>query len=225
MKQYRVAPLDWAKTLARTCVTERFLVTVGLGGLLALALVVGVRTTADLDWPCDIDIYRDIADAQNIAQGNFGTDPFYAGERRWYNPLVPSLVAGISRLTSVPVNVVYTRSGAYINMLAPVAFFSLVASLLGGRSALAATAAFILIGRQTSPSWTSATYSPWLLAGNFAQVFSSILAYACLPWLSGQGAGGTSLRLGFSWGLPSLRTRHRRLLSAELSPCSWQVRR
>src|SRR5215813_11212760 len=47
-------------------------------------LTLGVRTTRDLEWPADADLYRDIAQAQTIADGSLFGDPFYRDETVWH---------------------------------------------------------------------------------------------------------------------------------------------
>ena len=94
----------------------------------ALALIPAVHTTGDLIWPHDTALYRDLAIAQSMQDGPYLADPVYLGEMLWYNPLVPTLVAGISWLTHLPIPLVDTRSGAYLNLLVLLAFYILVIS-------------------------------------------------------------------------------------------------
>lgn len=170
--------------------------------LCAPPLFLGVRTTGQLDWPEDADLYRDIAQAQSFAQGRFD-DPFYKDEGLWYNPLVPLVVAGTARASGWPVQVLYTRLGAYLNLLAPLAFGLLVARLFGASAGLAGTFGFLYLGDPREPPWASPTYSPWLFSASFAQAlfYASLwlywqarqtrrgLAYA----LAGAAIGGTFL--------------------------------
>ena len=133
----------------------------------AVVLLDGFRTTSGLSWPGDPDLYRDIAQATTFIQGDWLGDPYYLTGRLWYNPLVPRLVAALSKLSGVPVPVLYTHAGVYLNLLAPLAFFALIASWFDRRVALAAVAAFLFLRRL--PAWAAATYSPWLFAGVFSQ--------------------------------------------------------
>jgi hypothetical protein len=142
----------------------------------AVALWRGVLATGDLDWPFDADIFRDIGNAQAILDGHFWADPAYRGEWRWYNPLVPAVVAGIAKVTDLPIHLLYTRSGAYLNLLAPLSFYLLVASLFGRWTATASTLAFLFVTSENLVPWSTATYSPWL----FAQVFVQALFYLTL---------------------------------------------
>lgn len=138
--------------------------------MLSCAFWQGWQTTSDLTWPPgDEDFYRDIAHAQIILDGNFGADPLYRGESAWYNPLTPALVAGVTRLTQAPLPQVYARLGAWLNLLAPLTFYLLVACFFDRWAAMAATFAFLFVTSNWLPSWSAATYSPWLFAANFVQ--------------------------------------------------------
>jgi hypothetical protein len=55
--------------------------------LVLLAFALAVRATAGLEWPCDMDIFRDLGGAQAVLDGRAGTDPVYLGETNWFNPL------------------------------------------------------------------------------------------------------------------------------------------
>jgi hypothetical protein len=158
--------------------------------LLAPALYQGIRTTESLSWPPDVDLYRDIAQAQTMADGHLLADPFYRGETIWYNPLVPFLVAQASRLTGLPVHTAYTRAGAYLNLLAPIAFFLLVGALFGRLAAAVATLDFLFLRDPGDPAWLSPSYSPWLYSPGFVQglFFLGILAYRAAR-ASGAGRG------------------------------------
>ena len=137
--------------------------------LCAWVLVTGVRTTSDLDWPFDPDHLRDIAHAQTIRDGAWLQDPFYRNEWVWYNPLLPAIIAGISSLTGLPVNVVAARAGAYLNIAAPLTFYLLVWRLTSPPTALASLVGFLFLVR--APTWAAPTYSPWLFGSAFAQPF------------------------------------------------------
>ena len=137
--------------------------------LCAWALVTGIRTTFDLDWPFDPDHLRDIAHAQTIRDGAWLQDPFYQSEWVWYNPLLPGVIAGISYLTDLPVNIVAARAGAYLNIAAPLTFYLLVRRLTSPPTALASLVGFLFLVR--APTWAAPTYSPWLFGSAFAQPF------------------------------------------------------
>jgi hypothetical protein len=164
--------------------------------LCAPALYQGIQTTRALSWPPDVDLYRDIAQAQTMTDGQLLADPFYRDQTIWYNPLVPFLVAGASRLTGLPVHTAYTRAGAYLNILAPLAFFFLVRGLFGPLAAAVATLDFLFIRDPGDPAWLSPSYSPWLYSSAFAQTlfYLTLRAYhAALasdegPWYLATGA-------------------------------------
>ena len=48
-----------------------------------------------------------------------GRIPTYLDEKTWYNPLTPGITAVASAVLDLPVHVVATQIGAYINVLAP----------------------------------------------------------------------------------------------------------
>jgi hypothetical protein len=151
-----------------------------------LALRQGLSTTGDLEWPHDVDLYRDIGYAQSILDGHYWADPLYLGETIWYNPLVPGLVAAVSWVTKLPIHVLYTRMGAYLNLLAPIGFYLLVAYLFDGWTAAAATFGFIFAVGGNAPSWASATYSPWLFSANFVQFLFYVALAVCAKALRAQ---------------------------------------
>jgi hypothetical protein len=151
----------------------------------ALALCLAVWLTAsdkmhDLTWPCENDLYRDLGAAQSILDGNGGIDPSYLGERRWYNPLVPALVAFASRAQHTPLHEAYTRFGTELNLLAPLAFYAMVRVLFNRGVALSSLLSFLFLGPLHWPSWLHATYSPWLWPCNFAQ---GLFYLAILAWV------------------------------------------
>lgn len=153
-------------------------------GIILCFFVLDIATdvTSKLDAPVETDFFRDIGAAQSILDGAGAADPAYKGEARWYNPLVPFLMATLSRITGVGLPVLYTQWGAYINLLVPLSFFILMITLLGAWPALAALVAFVFFGQLDQEVWHQATYTPWLWPMEFAQV----LAYATLMalWFS-----------------------------------------
>jgi hypothetical protein len=160
----------------------------------ALALREGVRASSDLDWPGDPDLFRDIAQSQTFLQGNWDGDPYYRNGKLWYSPLVPAAVALGSRLTDTPTHRLYARAGAYLNLLAPLCFFALVAAFFSRGAALAAVFSFVFLSGQELPAFASATYSPWLFPSLVAQslFFLSLIA---LLWA---WRGGTHVRFAIA---------------------------
>jgi hypothetical protein len=153
--------------------------------LVALALVLAVSLSAwhevrNLEWPCESDLYRDLGAAQSILDGLPGTDPAFLGERSWYNPLVPAIVALESRLSGVPLHRAYTTFGAHLNVVSPLSFYLLAAVLFSRRIALASLTSFLFLGHLDQPSWLGATYSPWLWSCNLAQGFFYLALAASL---------------------------------------------
>lgn len=142
------------------------------------AVVAGIVAVRGLTWPYDVDGLRDIAIAQAIRDGRSPlADPLYQGHAAWYSPLVPAIVALVAAVTGGNVPVTHVQAGAWLNALAPIAFFFCARVLVGVWPALAATCAFLFLpGRP--PAWASATYSPWLFPALFAQA----LLYAGLAF-------------------------------------------
>ena len=163
----------------------------------AIALGHGVEATSTLDWPHDPDHLRDIAHAQNIAEGRLLDDPYYAGEWAWYNPLVPAITAGVATLTGQPVPVVHARFYAFLNTTAPLAFYLLLALVAGPRAAVIGLAFYLFVVEDET--WMWGTYSPHPFAANFAQApFFLTLAvwWAAARYRSALWYVGTGVLLG-----------------------------
>jgi len=143
------------------------------------AFGLGRSASRGLSWPPGADLYRDIAQAQTMADGALLADPFYRGETLWYNPLVPGLVAALAGLSGQPVDVVYVQAGAWLNLLGPVAFFLLVEACFGLPAAALATLHLVYLRDSADPSWLSPAYSPWLYSAAFVQAlfYLTVLAY------------------------------------------------
>ena len=152
-----------------------------------IAVLTGVGTTRDLKWPFDLDHYRDVAQAQTMQDGAWLGDPFYRDETLFYNPLLPVVVSVTASVVDRPVPEVFTRIGAFLNALAPAAFYVMAVSFVGRQAALAALVAFLFVG--TDPSFRSPTYTPWLFPSSFAQAWF----YLSL-WLYGRVAFSGRLR-------------------------------
>ena len=180
--------------MARPSTLEKLRGSFGEGqrlDLVALALVLAVSLSAwhrvrDLEWPPESDLYRDLGAAQSIVDGFAGTDPAFLGERAWYNPLVPAIVALESQMSGVPLHRAYTTFGAHLNALSPLAFYVLAALLFSRRIALASLTSFLFLGHLDQPSWLGATYSPWLWSCNLAQGFFYLALAASLVALRRQ---------------------------------------
>ena len=170
--------------------------------LCAFALFRAIETTGDLNWPYDLDQFREIGMAQSVLDHRYGTDHLYAGETIWYNPLTSTVVAALSHVTGVPVDLIVTRAGAYLNLLWSIAFYILVAYLFDRWTALAALVAFLFAPIGDAPSWAAASYSPWLFSQNFAQgiFYLGLVSYAkALRSTSWRWYGATGILLGLTF--------------------------
>lgn len=139
--------------------------------LLLACLGLGVSRTAGLTWPHDADLYRNMAQAQTITDGDLFGDPYYRGEKAWYNPLTPALVALLHRLTGLEVPRLYAQAGAYLNLVVPIGFYVLANAFFGRLTASLATFYILFLGHPGEASWMRPAYGPWLFAGTFGQVF------------------------------------------------------
>jgi hypothetical protein len=163
--------------------------------LCLVAASIAWRPVHRLEWPCENDLFRDMGAAQSILDGALGADPIYLGERWWYNPLVPAIVALTSRATFTELPEAYATLGVYLNLVAPAGFYAVAVTLLGRREALAGLVGFLFLGPLDQPSWLGATYSPWLWTQNFAQ---GVFYFALVVWL--KALARPTLRLGVAAG-------------------------
>lgn len=176
---------------------------------LAVAFWTGLRTTSGLRWPDEdplgagIALYRDMSAAQTMLDSGYGLDPAYVGERTWYNPLSPAILAAVSAATGGSVPAVATQIGTYANLLAPVCFFMMCAVLFDRWTALYSSAGFLFLLPGSLPSWLSATYSPWFMPANFVQAFF-YLSIIALHRAERDGRVRAFLAPGLLWGLTFL---------------------
>jgi len=133
-------------------------------GVLLLVLagcsVRGYLTLAGLEWPADVDSYRDIGNIQALLEGNWWGDPLYAGELRFYSPLLHVLAAIAAWVTGLSPMALWLHASPWFNLLAPLTFFDLNRRLFNLPAAAVATIIFALNG-VPYPPWVSAGYSPW----------------------------------------------------------------
>ncbi len=170
--------------------------------MLGIAFFKCYQTTHDLNWSYDTDFDRDMAFIHGNLEGNFGKDPNYLGEYLWYNPLLFSIETVIVKWTGLPVNVVVTRAGAYLNMLAPMAFLAMLLVFFDKKIALGGMLAFLFLSAGKIPGWCGASYSPWLYPVCFVQFifylnlifFYRAFSTGKLSWFLILGVG-----LGFSF--------------------------
>jgi hypothetical protein len=143
----------------------------GLAGLLGLCLFQGLRMTAGLALPPDLDALRDIGFAQALRDGNWFGDPAYAGAIRYYPPLVPALgalAAWLSGTNDLPA--LWIAAGPWAGLLPVVTFFALARRLFASDGAAACGAAvFVLVNSAASVPWIGGGYTPWLLTPLLAQ--------------------------------------------------------
>jgi hypothetical protein len=153
--------------------------------LIAIAARHAQRVTAPLESPYDADLFRDMASAQAVVQGEDVADPFYRGETFWYNPLVPALVAATSRATGIAIRRLYSAYGWVFNLVVPVAFFALVWLCGGAWAAVGSLLIFLYFPSPRMPPWEWASYSPWLFPTVFAQaLFCITLIAVAAAWRS-----------------------------------------
>jgi hypothetical protein len=180
---------------------KRIIIFSGLAMIL-VAFIQCYLTSRDLSWYYDIDVPRDMAYVQQILYGHFGKDPNYPGEYLWYNPLMSMVQAGVIKISGWPINVAMVRMGAYLNVLAPLAFFSMMLAMLDFRVALAGLLSYLFLSSGVIPGFYAATYTPWMYSGVFTQFLFYIniyLGYQALKtgkitWFLGLGVG---VGLGF----------------------------
>jgi hypothetical protein len=202
------------------------------------------RTTVrGVSEPYDLDQFRDIAAAQSMADGRFPSDPCYRSETFWYNPLLPGVVAGLSRASGLQVAATEVQAGPVLNAFSALAFFLMAALLVGPWAGLAAFTVLLYSPPYGDPAWATPSYSPWLFASTFAAGFfycavvgftMAIRRGSCRWWaLAGVALGitflahtGPALVLGIAM-LPALLSRRRPPVpagSAAAPPCGAGLR-
>jgi hypothetical protein len=175
-----------------------------LAGLIMIlaAFIQCYRVSHDLIWYYDTDVPRDMSYVQQILYGGFGKDPNYAGEFLWYNPLMSVLQAGVVKITGLPIHVVIVRLGTYLNLLAPLSFFTMLLMMLDFRIALAGLFSFLFLASGVIPGFYAATYSPWMYSGVFMQFIFYINVALCYQAFNTQKSGwfialGAGIGFGF----------------------------
>jgi hypothetical protein len=138
-------------------------------GLLALAFGQARSVTSDLVWPASSIQYREMASAQTVLDQGFGADFAYRGETPWYNPLSGWIVAAGSVVSGRSPREVIARCGPLVNLVAPVALYALVATLVDRWTALAAAASHLFVTANAFGFWEAASYSPWFAPENYGQ--------------------------------------------------------
>lgn len=139
--------------------------------MLAMAFIPGVKAVTGLSWGASIDFHRDQAFVQALLEGHYGQDPTYLGGAMWYTPFMTWVEAAAVTLTGLPTAQVLVRMGAYVNLLAPIAFFIMTWYFLGPVRAVVCTAIFLFFSIGQEPGWAVPTYSPRMSAVTFCQWF------------------------------------------------------
>jgi hypothetical protein len=194
-----------ARTDASGTVSDRsaWLAT-GFG--LAIALFCAVHAVRGLSWPAEIDLYRDLGTSNALLDGNWWGDQTYPGQMRWYPPLLPALIAGISHLTGASTHIVYTRGGPWLNLLGPIFFFLVARRWVGALGAAAAMFGLLFLGPKGLDAWKYATYSAWLwpFAFAFGPTFATLLAHPAFARNPGASPLARSALTGALLGLTFL---------------------
>jgi len=147
--------------------------------LLLLCAFHGVRTVAGLAVPPDEDLLRDIGYAQGILDGNWFGDPVYAGEWRYYPPLIAAIGATLFVLArGTDLLRFWLEMGPWLNLLVPLAFFFAAGALLACAPAAAvATAVFVVFNGLISAPWDAGGYTPWAFSPSIAQALFFLAAW------------------------------------------------
>ncbi len=150
------------------CIKPKSVLDLLAGFIIVLALCNAILTTYDLEVPPRWDFYREQGTIHNILEGYHQADPLYLNETAWYNPLVPEIVAFVSRFFDLPIPCFFTRFGAYLNLLVPIAFYLFHRRIFFQPLALCALGVFLFWIPDNLPLNTASHYSPWLWPRNFA---------------------------------------------------------
>ena len=147
--------------------------------LLAVAFFYARSSTRAIAYPPEYDAMRDMGIAQSILDGGYPADPLFEGEYLWYGPLTGAIIAALSALLNLAPNIIAAQSGAVINLLLPLSFFLLAATLFDRWIALAATLFLVLVNAITPSMYLTVTYTPWLYAPHlaYAAFFLLLVAY------------------------------------------------
>ncbi len=154
--------------------------------MLAAAFIQCYRTVHDLHWASEPDFDRDIAYIRTTLNGEYGKDPNMTGQYMWYNPMLFLSETLAVKLTGLPINIVVARAGAFINIINPVAFFTVMVLLFDYQVALGALLAFIFLINGNLPCWGAPTYSPWMISDTFVQFLFYVNIYFCYKAFSTQ---------------------------------------
>jgi hypothetical protein len=146
---------------------------------LSLAFVIARQAAVGLSMPYDMDHFREVAAAQALADGKGLVDPYYAGETLWYNPLLATTVALISKVSGLDVPTAYVQAGPWLTALAQLTFFAMAARLVGAWAAAIALAALIFGPPHDVPSWATPAVTVWAFPSTVASAFFYIALIVC----------------------------------------------
>lgn len=127
--------------------------------LLILCAWEGLAATAGLEAPPDLDSWRDVGFIQGFLDGNWFGDPVYAGEWRYYPPLMHALGAVGVWLSGASPMSFWVRVGPWFNLFAPLTFYLMSSRLVGRSAAVVATAVFVLFNGTFTFPYNAASYT------------------------------------------------------------------
>jgi hypothetical protein len=149
------------------------------GLMLVLACIQCYAAAKDIHWFLDPDYYRDMSCVQQNLSGNFGKDPNYLGAWLWYNPLLTGIETLVVKLSGLPLNLAFAKMGIWLNLLAPITFTLMLATLFDWRVAAAGLLSFLFLASGNHMTFDAATYSPWLYPGSFTQAIFYLNVIFC----------------------------------------------
>ncbi len=148
--------------------------------MIVVAFSYALKNTHDLEWPAEVDFFRDMGAVESILADQGTADSLFYDEVRWYNPAVPTIVALVVNLTDQSVNKVYAQIGPYLNLLGPITFFIFSRLLIGNWAAVFALGAYLFLGNHAVVTWHQATYSAWAWPWNVAHAMFFLTASAVI---------------------------------------------
>src|SRR5271168_654596 len=113
--------------------------------MLGLACIQCYAAAKGIHWFFDPDYYRDMSGVQQNLHSGFGKDPNYLGAWLWYNPLLTGIETIIVRITGLPLNLAFAQAGVWLNLLAPITFTLMLATLFDWRVAAAGLLSFLFL--------------------------------------------------------------------------------
>jgi hypothetical protein len=158
---------------------EKIAFIAACGVMLVLACIQCYAAAKDIHWFFDPDYYRDMSCVQQNLHGDFGKDPSYLGAWLWYNPLLTGIETIIVRITGLPLNLTFAKAGVWLNLVSPITFTLMLATLFDWRIAAAGLLSFLFLASGNHYTYVAATYSPWLYPGTFTQAIFYLNVIFC----------------------------------------------